>query len=149
MPPALQADVIKLLRAGSDLGIRNQLVLNQIVGLGLPLASAWLRKQHQQGHSIPSRQPPGPYRGPDGSVHKRLAQIVQDIEDELITQAQQLAGEYSTRVSLVLCQAVRLGLRPAVGWVKRNGYNQRTLARANRETARYRYSRNPQKNTAW
>lgn len=141
--------MIALLRRGADLGLRNRLVVNQIVGLGLPMASAWLRKQRTEGHSIPSRQPPGPYRKPDGSVQKRQAQVVQDIEDGLISQARGLAVEYSTSVSFVLCQAVRLGLRPAAGWVRRNGYNQQTLSKSNREMARYRYSRTPQKNTPW
>ena len=149
LPPLLLGKTIKLLRYASTLGIGNRLTLNQIVGLGLPFVSAHLREARERGIAIPTRLTAGPHPGADGREHRKLAQLVQDIEEGLIGKAQGLADEYETSRNLVLFWACHHGLEPAAGWIERNGYNQFTLASANRGMSRYVYSRNHPKNMPW
>ena len=138
LPRPLYVEIRKLLRYGHSLGITYQQTTNQVVGLGLPYASAKLRADRQRGIAIPSRQPVG-------KKGEKLPQFSEDIEDRLIRKAEKLADEYGTSRGLVLCWACHLGWKPAGRWVERNGYNYRTLFRDNFEMNRLRYSRTPQK----
>lgn len=136
LPAELHKEIMELLRYGTTLGVSREFMMNQIVGLGLPHASARLRGARKRNIPIPTRLPVS---------GKPMPRSVHNIEEKLVCKAQELADEYETSRGLVFCWACEHGWKPGGRWVEENGYNQRTLFLDNMETNRYRYSRTPQK----